>query len=918
MDKMMTDTNVPVQNVPRQELRALDAIFAPKTVAVIGASETPGLERTVLSNLINHPFGGTVFPIHPKERSLLGIKTFPLIAAVPDRIDLALIVSPAREVPRLVGECADAGVKGAIILSAGFRETGAAGAHLEQQILEQARRGSLRLLGPNSLGVINTATGLDATFASQFARRGHVAFLSQSGALGASVLDWSLRENIGLSVFASVGSMLDVDWGELIYYLADDAQTRSILIYMESIGDARSFLSAAREVALAKPIIILKAGRTEGAARAAASHTGALTGTDAVLDAAARRVGALRVDNLADLFHMAEVLDKQPRPTGPRLTILTNAGGPGVLAADALVTKGGELAPLSEETRRALDQLLPPNWSHTNPIDVLDDAPAERYARALEIAAKDANTDGLLVTLAPQPCSEPTQTAERLKEYARRFGKPVLASWMGAKAVAEGNAILNRANIPTFAFPDTAACMFDYMWRYTYNLRGIYETPTLPSDAQGAPDRARAEKIIQAARRAGRTLLTEFESKQVLAAYQLPVVETRRADREDEAVRIATEIGYPVVLKIHSETIAHKMDVGGVRLHLNDAEAVRRAYRAIQENGGEHFRGVTVQPMMQGEGCELIVGSTIDSQFGPVLLFGEGGELTEVFADRALALPPLNTTLARRMMEQTRIYRALRDTRVLASTDLAALEQLLVRFSQLVVEQRWIQEIDINPLFVSTLPRPPLARGGNGGVVALDARIILFGPEVREQDLPPLAIRPYPVQYVSPWTTKQGLELTIRPIRPEDEPSMYKFHETLSEQSVYLRYMHMLSLSQRVAHDRLARQVFNDYDREIALVAERVAPETGQPEIIAVGRLSKMRRTNDAEFALLISDHYQGHGLGTELLRRLVQIGRDEKLTRVIGYIASENTPMLRVCQKLGFRLRRAEEESEVMAVIDL
>ena len=891
----------------QRDLCALDALFAPKTVAVIGANENGGIEQIVLSNLVNHPFGGTVFAIHPHLQSILGIKTYRTIAATPDPIELAVIVSPAPTVPRIIGECVDAGVKGAIIISAGFREMGAQGAELEKEILAPARCGALRIIGPNSFGVMNTATGLNATLAKHMARRGHIAFVSQSGALGAAVLDWSRRENFGFSSFVSVGSMLDVGWGELIDYLADDLYTRSILIYMESLGDARAFLSAARAIALTKPIIVLKAGRTAGAARAASSHTGALTGSDAVLDAVVRRCGALRVDSLDDLFHMAEVLEKQPRPLGPRLTIITNAGGPGVIAAEALVAAGGKLAELADETRQHLDQLLPPYWSHTNPIDILDDADAERYARVLETVAKDPNADGFLAILTPQACTYPTETAERLKSYARRFGKPVLASWMGAEAVSTGRAVLNQASIPTFHYPDTAARMFGYMWRYTYNLRGIYETPTMPDDSDGAPDRARAERIIQSARGKGRTLLTEFESKQLLACYHIPVVETRVAASEEDAVQIAGELGYPVVLKLHSETIAHKMDVGGVVLDLSDAGAVRRAYRAIQARSSADFAGVTVQPMIAGEGYELIVGSSIDSQVGPILLFGAGGALVDVLNDRVLALPPLNTTLARRMMEQTRIYQALQGARSRKPVDLAALETLMVRFSQLVVEQRWIKEIDVNPLLAS-----------DRCLLALDASVVVFGSDTRPDDLPRLPMRLYPAQYVSAWTTKEGMPVTLRPIRPEDEPLMVAFHTTLSDQSVLLRYMHVLSLDQRIAHDRLVRSCFDDYDYELALVAEHTNPETGAREIIAVGRMSKLRRRNEAEFAILVSDRYQGHGVGSELLARLIQIARDEKQDRASAYISTENTPMLHLCRKFGFRLHRSPDESQVEAVLDL
>ncbi len=908
----MAETTPLADVAPDRRRQALDAIFAPGSVAVIGATEKEGsVGRTILRNLISSPFGGTVYPVNPKRPNVLGIKAYPNVTAIPEQVDLAVVVTPAPTVPDIIRECVDAGVKGAIIISAGFKEIGEEGAKLEQQILEHARRGKLRIIGPNCLGVMRPLAGFNATFASTIARPGNVAFISQSGALLTAILDWSFQEVVGFSAFISVGSMLDVGWGDLIYYLGDDQQTRSIVIYMESIGDARAFLSAAREVSFFKPVIVIKAGRTDAAAKAAASHTGSLTGSDEVLDAAFRRSGVLRVDRISDVFYMAEVLAKQPRPRGPRLTILTNAGGPGVLATDALIAEGGELSVLSDETMQALNQLLPPHWSHNNPIDILGDADPERYAKALEIAGKDRNSDGLLVILTPQAMTDPTQTAEQLKPYARIDGKPILASWMGGAEVAAGVTILNRADIPTFNYPDTAARVFNYMWRYSYNLRGLYETPVLPTDAD-APDRALAEKIIQNVRASGREILTEFESKQLLAAYDIPTIETRIARSADEAIQIADQMGYPVVLKLHSETITHKTDVGGVQLNLLDPEAVRRAYQLIESSvrervGAEHFLGVTVQKMVKLDGYELIIGSSLDPQFGPVLLFGTGGTLVEVFKDRALGLPPLTSTLARRMMEQTRIYEALKGVRGRPPVNFAALEHLMVRFSQLVVEQRWIKEIDINPLLASP-----------ERLLALDARVVVHGMAVSENQLPKTAIRPYPVQYVSTWKMEDGPEFTIRPIRPEDEPLMVRFHETLSDQSVYLRYFHFIKLSERVAHERLSRICFIDYDREMVLVAEYFDHERGQAEIIAAARLSKIHGENEAEFGLLISDAFQHRGLGTELLRRLIQIGRDEGLSRIIGDILAANYDMQRISEKLGFRITRTDDPGVVRAELSL
>jgi acetyltransferase len=902
----------PTYDILRAERQPLSSIFEPSTVAVIGATEKPGsVGRTLLWNLISSPFGGTVFPINPKRNNILGIKAYPNLKSLPEEVELAIIATPAPTVPQIVAECVEMGVKGAIIISAGFKEIGPEGRELEKQIMDLAR-GKMRIIGPNCLGVMNPTSGLNATFASTMAKPGNLGFISQSGALCTAVLDWSFSENVGFSAFMSIGSMLDVDWGDLIYYLGDDPNTKSIVLYMESIGNARSFLSAAREVALSKPIIIIKAGQTEAAAKAAASHTGSLTGSDQVLDAAFRRCGVLRVKRIENLFDMAELLAKQPQlPRGPKLTIITNAGGPGVLATDALIATGGDLATLSEETINRLNEFLPLHWSHNNPIDILGDADPERYTKTLEVALKDEQSDGLLVILTPQAMTNPSKIAEDLTIYAKKASKPVIASFMGGDEVTMGEAILNRASIPTYRYPDAAAHLFNLMWQYSYNLQGIYETPSLPEDKEGIPNRNLAEEIIQRAQASGRDILTELESKELLAAYGIPIVKTGVAKTETEAVNLADSIGYPVVLKIFSETITHKTDVGGVQLNLADANGVKKAYRHIEKSvlekvGEGHFLGVTVQPMLNvSDAYELIIGSSIDVQFGPVLLFGMGGQLVEVFKDSAIALPPLNTTLARRMMEQTKIYKALKGVRGRKPVDLEALEQLLVRFSQLVVEQTWIKEIDINPLLAS-----------GDGLIALDARVVLHSDKLAREELAQPAIRPYPLMYAQPWTMADGTSLNIRPIRPEDEPLMIQFHGFLSEESIYFRYFHLMKLSKRIAHDRLVRLCFIDYEREMALVAEYVNPDTNHRELWGVGRLSKLHGVNEAEFSMMIADAYQCRGLGTELLRRMVEIAKDEKLDRVRADILPQNKAMQRVCEKIGFRLHR-ENSDLVTAEID-
>jgi acetyltransferase len=909
----------------------LRSMLAPKSIALIGASEKPGsVGRALLENL--QSFRGRIFAINPTHATLLGQKTFPTIGDVPDPVDFAVIATPAATVPAIVAECVAAGVQGAVIISAGFKESGPAGAELENQILK--RRGKMRIIGPNCVGVMLPHIGLNATFAKPLALPGNIGFISQSGALCTAILDWSRSTQLGFSTFISIGSMADVNWGDLIDHLGDDPHTRSILLYMESVGDARSFLSAAREVALTKPIIAIKVGRTGAAAKAAASHTGALTGSDDVLDAAFRRVGVLRVDTIEELFGLAELLGKQPRPTGPSLAIVTNGGGPGVLATDALIECGGKLAELSGNAFDELNKLLPPHWSRGNPVDILGDASPETYAKAVEIVVRDENNDGLLVILAPQAVTEPGETAERLRAFAKLKGKPVLASWIGGIGVRPGVEILDRAGIPTFEYPDAAARAFCAMWRYSHNLDALYETPALTATAEIG--RSHAEQIINRARKTHRTLLTEIESKQLLTAYGIPIVETKIAKNEEKAVEIAGKIGGPVVLKIYSETITHKSDVGGVKLNLRGAAAVRRAYREIREaaervsegragspqpavspdakDGAHgvtrpttaHLLGVTVQPMIAHDGYELILGSSIDPQFGPVLLFGTGGYFVEVFKDRALGLPPLNRTLARRLMERTQIYSALKKGfRGRGPIDMATLEELLVRFSQLVIEQRWIKEIDINPLLVSSEQ-----------IVALDARVVLHDPQTREADLPRSPIRPYSTEYV---TTRKigGVEVTIRPIRPEDEPLMVKFHKTLSDRSVYLRYFGMVSLEKRIMHERLRRVCFIDYDREIALIVD-LKNRDGTHQILGIGRLIKEHGTDEAEFAVLISDPWQGKGFGSELLKLLVQIGRKERLRRITGRISPENTTMKTVSEQVGFRLRFDRDVNEWLAEIKL
>lgn len=685
---------------------SLRSFFSPRSIALVGATEREGsVGRSIWENL--RVFEGEVFPVNAKRAEIFGRKAYASLSALPTVPELAVLVTPAASVPALIDEAGKKGIRAVIVISAGFKETGAEGAKLEKEALEAAKRHGVRLIGPNCLGVMNPHAGLNATFAASMAQKGRVAFLSQSGALCTAILDWSQEQNVGFSAFVSTGAMADVGWGDLIRHFGHDEPTQSIVMYIESVGaDAAGFLAAAREVAAKKPIVVIKVGRSAEASRAAASHTGAMTGSDDVLDAALRQNGVLRVDTIEELFDMAEVLAKQPLPAGPRLAILTNAGGPGALATDALVLGGGTLPTLTQDTLQKLDAVLPTHWSHHNPVDVLGDADAARFTQALQIISADANVDGVLAILTPQSMTKPSEIAREVAELAATTSLPLLASWMGAESVREGRAILNSARIPTYDYPDEAARAFVRMHEHHTRLHWL-------KDTQDALSNAPVGSRIELPAKSG--LLSETEAKRILAAAGIPVVETLEAHTEEEAAELAARLGFPIVLKLLSPTITHKSDVGGVQLDLRNEAAVRAAWQAIRENvPAEAFAGVTVQRMMKEKGVELILGVSRDAQFGPVLLFGAGGTLVEVWKDRALALPPLNRAMARRLIAQTRISRVLQGVRGQAAVHLEAVEEAVVRFSQLVAAEPRIEEADINPLIATP-----------SGVVALDARMVL-------------------------------------------------------------------------------------------------------------------------------------------------------------------------------------------------
>lgn len=769
----------------------LSAFFSPRSIAVIGASDEEGtVGWRLMKNLMEYK--GNVYPVNIRKDEVLGVKAYRSVEDIPESVDLAVIATPAPTVPGIVEQCGRAGVKNLIIISAGFREVGEEGRALEAKIIEARDRYALNIIGPNCLGIIRPSSNLNATFLSRTPKPGNVAFISQSGALGSAIVDWAVNENIGFSAFISVGSMLDVDFGDLIEYLGKDPETKSILLYIEGISDAKRFMSAARHFSRTKPIIVVKAGKFAESARAVQSHTGSLAGEDVVYDAAFKRAGVIRVDEISELFNCAEALAKQPLPNGPRLAIITNAGGPAIMATDALIASGGRLAELDPNTIEELNRVLPKHWSKGNPIDLIGDADASRYRRALELCLKDSNVDGILVVYTPtmidsveiartvvDVCKDSTNSSSNSNSSSdnSRYGsssKPVLTSFMFQH---EANRILNENGIPTYDTPEQAVKTFIHMYQYKHRLEMLYQTPEALIDFM--PPKRPLLTMINNAIAEKRRILDEVESKEFISYYNIPVVRTLIARSEDEAVALASSIGYPVVLKIYSKDITHKSDVGGVMLNLNDEHEVREAYNRMMQNvrakmPDARIDGVTVQPMVKMKGVEVILGARYDPIFGPVILFGMGGVGVELFKDFAVGLPPLNQVLARMLMEETRVHRLLKGYRDIPAADMRALEQLLVSFSQMLIDFPEIEEVDINPLLV---------HGKN--IIALDARIVVDEARASARakakagkDHDPyrhLIISPYPKRYERLWTLKDGRIVLLRPIKPEDEASLARY-----------------------------------------------------------------------------------------------------------------------------------------------
>lgn len=882
----------------------LQRFFNPKSVAVIGASEKKGsVGFSIMKNLIITGFKGTIFPVNPKYKRIMEIASFSKVEDIGSDVDMAVIATPIQSTLKIIDACGKKGIAGAVIISSGGKETGEDGQKIEARILEIAKKYNLRIIGPNCLGIMNTSASLNASFSHLSPLPGNIAFLSQSGAVCTSVLDIANRENVGFSHFISLGSMVDVDFADMIDYLGSLSSVSSIVMYMENITNIRNFMSAARSVSRLKPIIALKSGRSKAGARAAASHTGAMAGEDAVYDAAFDRAGILRVNEFEELFDCSEFLAKQRRPSGPGLTIISNAGGPGVMAADALASYGMEPAILGPETLIQLDQILPQNWSKSNPVDILGDTSPEIYKETVKICANAPETNGLLLICSPAGIMDTLSLAESLAPYLKTVSCPVFTAWIGGDNVDKARQVFNQMGIVTYDTPERAVRAFKNLYQYGRNIERLHEIP-VRTDTNLVIDRIKAQEIINTAVANGEQNLMEFQAKELLHSYGIPVNDTQIAVSEERAVQISKQIGFPVVLKICSPDILHKSDCNGVALNLKTLSNVKKAYATLIKNARKYapdaeIKGVTVQPMQQTPDYELIIGAKKDDQFGPVILFGMGGVLTEVFKDASMGLPPLNHLLARQMIEKTKISRVLKGFRNVSKTSMALLEELLIRTGRLVTDFPEIMALDINPLMVR-----------EGTITAVDARVLLTPTKT----IPPmhLIISTYPWQYESKMATVDGHGFFIRPIRPSDADLLMDHFNSLSERSIYMRFFSPLK---RLSKDMLIRLTQIDYDREIALVA-LMEKDKGK-KIIGVSRIIDYPDGIHEEFALAISDEWQGKGIGASLLKQCLNAAWQKGKKQVIGLVLAENTQMLKLGKKLGFDIKRGQGSSEYELTID-
>lgn len=884
----------------------LDTLFSPKSIAVFGASEKPdGVGTRVFRNLIQAGFAGELYPINPSHDEVQGYRCYKKIGDIDANIDLAIIASPAKTVTGIVHQCGEQGVGAAVVLSSGFRETGPAGARMEQALLETAQHYNLRLVGPNCLGLMRPSAGLDATFLDTPAPPGGLALVSQSGALCTAILDWAKPHQLGFSTVVSLGNATDIDFGDVLDYLAADYRTTAILLYIEGIHDARAFMSGLRTAARAKPVIVLKVGRHAKGSQAASTHTGAMIGSDDVFDAALERAGVVRAMTFGQLFAAAEILAGGKKVGGNRLAIITNGGGPGVLATDRAEDLGVEVAQLGEETVKELDKTLPTNWSHNNPIDLQGDAPSEKYGDAVSICLKDPNIDGILTLLTPLAMSDPLESAKAVIEAAKdRKGKPVLACWMGETRIREARELLAASHIPSFITPERAVEAFAYLSRHSRNQKLLLQTPGPLSDAR-EPDIEGVRLIMEAALAEGRNMLSDMESKAILRAFHIPCTPTLEARSPTEALVAAETVGFPVAMKINSHDIHHKSDVGGVHININNAPDVRATYKKLVDEVQERMpeadiKGVTVEPMAASPNArELMVGVKRDPVFGPVIAFGAGGTTVEILQDSAVALPPLNRLLARRLVSRTKVARLLEPFRQMPAVDQEAVERVLLRISEMVCELPHVMELDINPLFAD-----------DHGVTAADVRIRVERPPTSPEPYAHMAIHPYPTHLVTRCHLPDGTALTIRPIRPEDADIEQEFVRSMSPEAKYFRFMQTID---ELTPEMLARFTQPDYDRETALIA--VINENGVRTQLGVARYTVNPDGRSCEFALAVLDTRRRMGIGSRLMEALMESARNRGIRVIEGEVLSDNHRMLSLMRRLGFAVRNSPEDAGIRIV---
>ncbi len=829
-----------------------------------------------------------MYPVNPKYESIQGVESYKTVKELPKIPDLAVIVTPAKVVLDVVEQCGEKGIKGVLIISAGFKEIGEEGKKLEKKLENIREKYGLRIVGPNCVGIIMPYLGMNSTFAGAMPEKGNIALFSQSGAICGSILDWAASAKVGFSSFVSVGSMLDVDFGDLIDYFGRDIHTRSIVLYVENITHARKFMSAARSFARVKPIIVIKSGRFKEGAKAASSHTGAMAGEDYIYDAAFKRAGCVRVKKIGELFNCSSILAKQPRPTGSNLAIITNAGGPGVLATDAIIENGGKLAKLSEETIKELNKFLPKHWSKGNPMDIIGDSDEEDYRKTIEIAMKDKNIDGIIVISVPQVMANPKKLAENIIDLSQKSTKPILTSFVGEESVQYARQILNRNNVPTYSTPEEAVESYMHLYHYARNLELLYETPEERSVETTEKSKDKIKEIIQNALSQDRTLLYESEAKQILELYGIQTTSPQLAKNADEAVQLSEKIGYPVVMKIHSPQITHKSDAGGVSLNLDCEKSVRDAFKTMMKTVKKNvpdatIEGVTMQKMVINKGGEFILGSKKDPVFGSIVLFGLGGIFTELFKDRAIGFPPLNQVLAQRILEKTKAYQLLKGYRHIPPANMKAVEATMINFSQLIEDHPEISELDINPL----IPQ-------DDDMIAVDARIVI---DKHPEEKPHMIISKYPSHYIKKVTLKDGTEVTLRPIKPEDEPLWQEMFDSFSEETVRYRFFRVIK---ETPHKMRTRYCNIDYDREIGIVAE--IKQNGKRRFLGVTRIIADPGSNDkAEFALVVSDKWQRQGLGAEFIDYTIEIARNKGFNKIYGPVLKDNIPMIKLCREKNF-----------------